>query len=189
MSDHPPVGDAAQEGFVRTTLTLALHVRAHSWANADFGAAGVPGRDDVPHPGERQAADAFDVLGRLMLPNASPEGWTATLATDLARGDATLEAAVKLGKYVLHPTFLALTDDATRIIGEALHNVNVRQLHNLIDELRVYVGTGSVHKAPEEVRTPAVDIPAWGHRPSVTEIERPDERVRFPRHPRSPSND
>ncbi|MFJ4931666.1 hypothetical protein [Streptomyces sp. NPDC088736] len=189
VSDHPPVGEAAQEGFVHTALTLALHVRAHSWAKADFGAAGVPGQDDVPHPGERQAADTFDVLGRLMLPNASPEGWTATLATDLARGDTTLEAAVKLGKYVLHPTFLAVTDDTTRIIGEALHNINVRQLRNLIDELRAYADAGSVHKAPTELRTRAISIPTWGDRQSVTEIERPDERIRFQRHPRSPSND
>ncbi|WP_266640005.1 hypothetical protein [Streptomyces mirabilis] len=77
-------------------------MRAHSWAEADLGAAGVPGRGDVP--GERGTADAFDVLGRLTLPHSSPEGWTASLVTDLARGDATLEAAVKLGKYVLHPT-------------------------------------------------------------------------------------
>ncbi|MFF1747807.1 hypothetical protein [Streptomyces mirabilis] len=90
----------------------------HSWAEADLGAAGVPGRDDVPHLGERGTADAFDVLGRLMLPHSSPEGWTAALDTDLARGDATSEAAVKLGKYVLRPTFLALADDATRAIGD-----------------------------------------------------------------------
>ncbi|MER6564385.1 hypothetical protein ABT300_43080, partial [Streptomyces sp. NPDC001027] len=106
IPDRPPLGTAAQEGFVRTSFALALHLRAHSWAEADLGAAGVRGQDDVPHPGERLAADAFDVLGRLMLPHASPEGWTATLITDLARDDERLEAAVKLGKYVLHPTFL-----------------------------------------------------------------------------------
>ncbi|WP_158708913.1 hypothetical protein [Streptomyces sp. NRRL S-920] len=97
---HPPVGTAAREGFVRSALALALHVRAHSWAEKDLGPVGVPGREDVPHPGERGAAEAFDALGRLLLPNASPEGWAATLVTDLARGDETLETAVKVGKYI-----------------------------------------------------------------------------------------
>ncbi len=138
LPDHPPVGAAAQEGFVRTALALAVHVRAHSWSERDLGAVGVPGQEDVPHPGERRSADAFDVLGRLMLPHALPEGWTATLVTDLARGDKTLEVAVKVGKYILHPTFLALTDDATRIIGEALHNINVDRLHELTRALRHY---------------------------------------------------
>ncbi|MFD5818883.1 hypothetical protein [Streptomyces sp. NPDC127038] len=138
MPDRPPLGAAAQEGFVCTSLALALHVRAHSWAEADLGAFGVPGRADVPHPGERRAADAFDVLGRLMLPHASPEGWTATLVTDLARGDETLEAAVKLGKYVLHPTVLAILDDATRVIGEALHGLNMHDLEELAQSLWAY---------------------------------------------------
>lgn len=49
--DHPPLGAAAQEEFVRTALTLAVHVRAHSWAKADLGPVGVLGEADVPHPG------------------------------------------------------------------------------------------------------------------------------------------
>ncbi len=141
LPDRPPVGRAAQEGFVRTALALALHVRAHSWAEADLGEVGVAGQEDVSHLGERQAADAFDVLGRLMLPTSSDEGWTAALVTDLARGDETLEAAVKLGKYIAHPHFLALLDDATRVIGEALHNINVQRLEKLTEVLRDYAGT------------------------------------------------
>lgn len=191
LPDHPPVGDAAQEGFVRTALALALHLRAHSWAKADLGAVGVPGQDDVPHPGERRAADAFDVLGRLMLPNASPEGWTATLVTDLANGDKTLEAAVKVGKYILHPTFLALTDDTTRVVGEGLHSLNVRRLQELIHSLRQYAGAGPSHPATRSVPTLALGIPAPElERPSVTEPERPerpDSRPRIRRYPHPPS--
>ncbi|MFJ8024531.1 hypothetical protein [Streptomyces sp. NPDC096311] len=189
LPDHPPLGAAAQEGFVRTALTLALHVRAHSWAEADLGAAGVPGQADVPHPGERRTADAFDVLGRLMLPHSSPDGWTATLVTDLARGDMTLEAAVKVGKYVLHPTFLALVDDATRVVGEALHNLHVRDLHELTDLLRHYASAAEPsHPAAESLPTPAVDVPApEPDRPSVRELKPPDSGLRFRRHPDSPS--
>ncbi|WP_371599973.1 hypothetical protein [Streptomyces sp. NBC_00564] len=128
---RPPVGAAAQEEFVRNAIALAVHVRAHSWTEKDLGAASASGQADVPHGGEIVTADAFDVLGRLMLPDSSPEGWTAALVTDVAGGDQTLEAVVKAGKYILHPTFLALTDDATRLIGEALHNINVDRLQKL----------------------------------------------------------
>lgn len=152
VPDHPPVEAAAQKAFVRTALALAVHVRAHSWAEADLGPLGVLGADDVPHPGERLAQDSFDVLGRLMLPNASAEGWTATLVTDLARGKPELETAVKLGKYVLHPTFLAFLNDATREIGVALHGINVRRLHELTHSLRHYAtGAGP---APETIHGP-----------------------------------
>ena len=159
LPDHPPVEAEAQEGFVHTALVLALHVRAHSWSERDLGAADVPGQDDVPHPGERRSADAFDVLGRLMLPHASPEGWTATLVTDLARGDKTLEAAVKLGKYVLHPTFLALTDDATRLVGEAWHNINVDRLQELTQSLRHHACAGPPLPASEPTDAIAAPMP------------------------------
>lgn len=155
LPDHPPAGAAAQEEFVRAALALAVHVRAHSWAMADLGPLGVLGQADVPHPGESRAADPFDVLGRLMLPHSSPEGWTATLVTDLARGDGTLEAVVKVGKYILHPTFLALTDDATRVVGEALHNLNVRRLNELTRSLRNYAGV----TGPPPPKVPLVTPP------------------------------
>ncbi|WP_328936914.1 hypothetical protein OG288_06480 [Streptomyces tauricus] len=190
LPDHPPVGAAAQEGFVRTALALAVHVRVHSWAERDLGPAGVPGRDDVLHPGESRTADAFDVLNRLMLPNASAEGWTATLVTDLARGDKTLETAVKVGKYILHPTFLALIDDATRTIGEALHSLNVRRLQELTHSLCRYAGAEPSHSAAEPVVSPAVDVlvPAKQHnlsaqrvRPSVAPLKQPENPGSEPR--------
>ncbi|MGW1713861.1 hypothetical protein [Streptomyces sp. NPDC002156] len=130
---HPPVGAAAQSAFVCTSLQLAVHALAHRWSETDLGLAG---QAEVPHLGERQTADAFDVLGRLMLPHASPEGWTAAVFTDLARGDEAWEAAVKLGKYILHPTFLALADDATRVVGEAVHHIHVDRLQALVDSVR-----------------------------------------------------
>ncbi|MEV2236340.1 hypothetical protein AB0H69_48490 [Streptomyces phaeochromogenes] len=191
VPDDPPVGAAAQEGFVRTALALAVHVRAHSWAEKDLGPAGVPGRADVPHPGESRTADAFDVLGRLMLPHASPEGWTAALVTDLARGDKTLETAVKVGKYILHPTFLALTDDATRIIGEALHSRNVLRLQELTHQLYYYAAAEPSHPAAEPVPSPAGDVPvSMPARPSVQEHpgqERADSEFRIRQHSHSPS--
>ncbi|MER7694255.1 hypothetical protein [Streptomyces sp. NPDC097610] len=130
-----PVEAEAQERFVHNALALAVHVRAHNWAEKDLGKKGVSGQADVPNAGERVTADAFDVLGRLMLPHSSPTGWTATLVTDLSRGNKTLEAAVSLGKYVLHPTFLAFVNDATRVVGEGLHGINVRRLQELRNAL------------------------------------------------------
>ncbi|MGQ4385190.1 hypothetical protein [Streptomyces sp. SAS_270] len=191
LPDHPPVGIAAQEGFVHTALALAVHIRARSWSERDLGAASVPGQDAVPHPGEAGAADAFDVLGRLMLPHTSPEGWSATLVTDLARGNQRLEAAVKLGKYVLHPTFVALTDDVTRLIGEALHNLNVDRLQGLTRSLRHYASAAGPSHPADPVPAPAVDIPApMPDRPSVMgpeSSEGPDSQPRF-RRPRGPSS-
>lgn len=130
-----PTGTEAQEEFVRTALALAVHVRAHSWAEQDFGPPSTSGQTDVPHPGEVVTAEAFEVLGRLMLPHSSAEGWTATLITDVARGDQKLEAAVKLGKYLLHPTFLAVANDATGLVGEALHEINKIRLQELVNAL------------------------------------------------------
>ncbi|WP_432175494.1 hypothetical protein [Streptomyces sp. Tue6028] len=181
---YAPAGVEAQEEFVRTAHALAVHVRSRSWANADLGAAGVRGRPDVPHSGERGAADTFDALGRLMLPEASPAGWTATLVTDLARGDSTLEAAVKLGKYILHPTFLAVVDDTTRVIGEALHNRGVSRLQELADSLRAHAGALESSPSAAVSPTSAIDAPAtelehWSvtefDRPSVTEFDDPSE--------------
>ncbi|MFJ9634863.1 hypothetical protein ACIRU8_44955 [Streptomyces sp. NPDC101175] len=159
LPDHPPTGAAAQEEFVRTALALAVHVRAHSWATADLGSLGVLGQADVPHSGERRASDAFDVLGRLMLPHSSPDGWTATLVTDLARGDEGLEAAVKLGKYVLHPTFLAFVDDATRVLGEALHSIDVNRLRDLTRLLGHYSDARPSHPVVRQVPTSAAGVP------------------------------
>ncbi|MFI6440151.1 hypothetical protein [Streptomyces sp. NPDC050759] len=137
---HPPVGAAAQKEFVCTSVKLAVDALSHRWAEADLGLTGVAGQADAPHLGERQTADAFDVLGRLMLPNSTPEGWTAAVLTDLARGDETWEAVVKVGKYILHPTFLAFVDDATRVVGEAVHNINVRRLRARAHLLRDHMG-------------------------------------------------
>ncbi|MFJ2833543.1 hypothetical protein ACIPC1_39385 [Streptomyces sp. NPDC087263] len=181
LPDHPPAGAAAQEEFVRTALALAVQVRAHSWAMADLGPLGVLGQADVPHPGERQAADAFDVLGRLMLPDSSSEGWTATLVTDLARGDEKLEAVVKLGKYVLHPTFLALADDVTGVTGEALHSINVTRLYDLTRLLRHYSDPRPPHPAAVQVPTSAVGVPEpTSYSQPVTQSESPGSKFDDP---------
>ncbi|MEV7390501.1 hypothetical protein [Streptomyces sp. NPDC091215] len=143
-----PMGAATPDEFVRSSLQLAVHLRAHSWTPDDLARAGLTGKpeaDGLPPAGERRTADAFDVLGRLMLPHASPEGWTATLITDLAKGDKTLEAAVKLGKYILHPTFLSLADDMTRMLGEAVHNRAISRLRKLVEAERKWAGVGTSH--------------------------------------------
>ncbi|MEW2045132.1 hypothetical protein [Streptomyces sp. NPDC005476] len=149
-------------------------------------------------------ANALDATGRMMLPHASPEGWAATVATDLARGDNSLETAVKVGKYILHPTPLALADDATRILGEALHNLNVRRLPELTNSLRGYAsGTAPSHpvmpaehdrpsvgrpKRPERPDSEPRRISVGLHRSSVTTPERPDSKPRIRLGvPRSPS--
>ncbi|MDQ1034332.1 hypothetical protein QFZ75_000748 [Streptomyces sp. V3I8] len=51
LPDCPPAGIAAQEIFVHSALALAVHARAHSWAEADLGADGVRGQDGIPRRG------------------------------------------------------------------------------------------------------------------------------------------
>lgn len=178
----PPADAAAQEECIRTSVELAVHVRAHCWKDKDL-LGGVAGQPAVPLEGERWAADVFDVLGRLMLPHATPQGWTATLVTDLAAGDKKLEAAVKLGKYVLHPTFLAITDDLTRMMGEALSNIKVQRLYGLTNSLRRLGGAPEIdpgileaegvfgHLVPLPTREPD-DLPARSRR--VLEVDDPE---------------
>ncbi|WP_158778736.1 hypothetical protein [Streptomyces cellulosae] len=131
-------------------------------------------------------ANAFDAAGRMMLPHASPEGWAATVATDLARGDKTLETAVKVGKYILHPTPLALADDATRIVGEALHDLNVRRLQELAHSLRCYASaTGPSH--PVAGTVPAIDVPVRA-KPHNMSAEHDRPSVRGPKQPERPDS-
>ncbi|MFI6661473.1 hypothetical protein ACIBL8_38830 [Streptomyces sp. NPDC050523] len=171
---HPPVEAAAQEEFVCTSLQLAVHALAHRWTEEDLGLAG---QAEVPHLGERQTADAFDVLGRLMLPHSSAEGWTAAVLTDLTRGDETWGAVVKLGKYILHPTFLTLADDATRVMGEAVHNINVDGLRALADSVRQF----GIAAEPVPEPIPTVESPAPEHDPlyAPMPLEDPPTRGMF----------
>lgn len=162
LPGQPPTDVARQEGLVRTALALAVHIRSHHWAATDLGLIPVSDRTDPRHLGERQAAEAFDIVGRLTLPYASPEGWAATLATEAARGDKGLEAAVTLAKYALHPTFLGVMDDLTRELGAALHSLNISRLHRLTEELRESVGIGTpgsfdgitTTESPGDIATP-----------------------------------
>ncbi|WP_405881017.1 hypothetical protein OG762_21955 [Streptomyces sp. NBC_01136] len=55
----------------------------------------------------------------------------------------------------MHPTFLTLTDDTTRVISEALHNLNVRHLRELTTLLRHYAGAA----APPRPEVPQVPTP------------------------------
>ncbi|MFG3280343.1 hypothetical protein [Streptomyces sp. NPDC048111] len=178
----PPVGRAAEGEFVRTSVQLAVHALAHRWTEADLGLAG---KAELPHLGERQAADAFDVLGRLMLPHSSPESWTATVLADLACGDETWEAVVKVGKYVLHPTFLGLADDLTRMAGEAVHQRNVLRLSVLADSVRRFTADPG-HMSPPSGSEPTSRLRHPG-RPARIERRRKGRTGVAPEPPADPA--
>ncbi|MFI6567411.1 hypothetical protein [Streptomyces sp. NPDC050534] len=172
---QPPAEAAAQKAFVCTSLKLAVHALAHRWSEADLALAG---QADVAHLEERQMADAFDALGRLVLPHASPEGWTATICTELARGDKEWEAVVKLGKYILHPTLLGLADDLTRTVGQAVHNINVHELQQLGDSVRDFtVAAEPAHHATEPA--PAIEEPTseGDQEPTALELQQGDRPI------------
>ncbi|MEU2065005.1 hypothetical protein [Streptomyces sp. NPDC013455] len=136
----PVPGDAAsQEKLVKAAGELAVLLRAYNWADSDITVTALD--DDIvrPHIGERGAADGFDALGKLILPEASPEGWASELVTSSAKGNPTLEAAVKFGKYLLHPTPLLVLDDFTKIVGQAVHSLNVIRLDTCVSDLRTFM--------------------------------------------------
>jgi hypothetical protein len=54
------------------------------------------------------------------------------------------------GVLDLHPTFLALVDDITRIVGQSLHNLNVEELKKLVHSLHHYAEVAP--PAPPEPR-------------------------------------
>ncbi|MFD0068911.1 hypothetical protein [Streptomyces sp. NPDC127574] len=196
LPDCQAIGTADQMAFVRAAIQFAGHVISHKWTEADLGGPSIPGREEEAHDGERGTAAVFDVAGRLQLPHASAEGWAAAIATDAARGDRSLEAAVKVAKYVLHPTPLALADDATRVLGEGVHGMNVRRLQELALTLRDHA-TATEPSRPSAAPEPAVDVPVGTEahslsdeqdRPSVSSPEFDDpESFRVRRIPCSPS--
>ncbi|MFI1507331.1 hypothetical protein [Streptomyces sp. NPDC020597] len=130
-----PLDTVQQKKLVTHAGELAVLLRAYNWGEQDLALAAVQnavGRENV---GERGAADGFDALGKLVLPTASPEGWAGELAARAAEGNEYLERAVKLGKYLLHPTPLLILDDLTEIVGQAVHSLNVRKLTGCVNDL------------------------------------------------------
>ncbi|MEU6594349.1 hypothetical protein ABZ923_34970 [Streptomyces sp. NPDC046881] len=136
----PVPGDAASQGkLVKAAGELAVLLRAYNWADSDITVTDLEDAAVVPHVGERGAADGFDALGKLILPEASPEGWASELVTSAARGNPKLEAGVKFGKYLLHPTPLLVLDDLTKIVGQAVHSLNVSRLDACVGDLRTFM--------------------------------------------------
>lgn len=84
----------------------------------------------------------FDALGALFLPTASAEDWATEIIRDAAKGEPAMEAAVKFGRYVLHPTPLLILNDATRMLGEALYSSNVRRLVGCVHEIHATMDRG-----------------------------------------------
>ncbi|QTE03126.1 hypothetical protein [Streptomyces cyanogenus] len=164
LQPGPVPGDAAsQEKLVKAAGELAVLLRAYNWADSDIAVTDLDGAVVVPHVGERAAADGFDALGKLILPEASPEGWASELVTSAAKGNATLEAAVKFGKYLLHPTPLLVLDGFTEIVGQAVHDLNVRRLDACVGDLRTFMQDDcpavELTSEPIEPGVPPDDIP------------------------------
>lgn len=130
-----PLDAARQKKLVTHAGELAVLLRAYNWGEQDLALEDVQKAVGPEHVGERGAADGFDALGKLVLPTASPEGWAGELAARAAEGNEYLERAVKLGKYLLHPTPLLILDDLTKIVGQAVHSLNVRKLTACVNDL------------------------------------------------------
>ncbi|WP_327318145.1 hypothetical protein [Streptomyces sp. NBC_01235] len=133
---------AHQRDLIGSAGELAVLLRAYNWADEDLTPGAVQRAVATENVGERGAADGFDALGKLVLPTASAEGWAAELTTRAAEGNETLERAVKLGKYFLHPTPLLILDDLTKIVGQAVHSLNVEKLLTCVNDLGATLESG-----------------------------------------------
>lgn len=133
--DPVPLSATHQACLIENAAELAVLLRAYNWADEDLATGAVTETLGTEHVGERGAADGFDALGKLFLPEGPAESWAAELVTQAANGNRTMERAVKFGKYVLHPTPLLVLDDITRIVGQAVHSLNVEKLDACVSDL------------------------------------------------------
>jgi hypothetical protein len=143
-----PDDAATQQKFVKAAGELAVLLRAYNWADSDISVTDLEEATAVPHAGERGAAESFDALGKLILPHASPAGWASELVTEAAKGNAKLEAAVKFGKYLLHPTPLLVLNDLTQIAGQAVHSLNIKRLNACVSDLCSLMKEGPLAELP-----------------------------------------
>ncbi|MFF2363897.1 hypothetical protein ACFVU0_14470 [Streptomyces sp. NPDC058122] len=136
---------SGRKELIKAAGELAVLLRAYDWAAHETNdvdrtydavartyAVGDIRVAEVEHVGERRMAEGFDALGKLILPNASAEGWASELITRAVEGEKRLESAVKVGKYLLHAGPLLVLDDVTKMLGEAEHAWNLRRLQKCV---------------------------------------------------------
>ncbi|WP_329414096.1 hypothetical protein OG802_25805 [Streptomyces sp. NBC_00704] len=159
LPDPGPLDTAHQQELIRCAGELAVLLRAYNWGDEELTPEAVDEVVRTENAGETGAADGFDALGKLILPHASPQGWAAELVTRAAEGNETLERAVKLGKYLLHPTALLILDDVTEIIGQAVYSLHVKKLIDCVNDLDAILVSG---RLAELLEFPYTDGPQPG---------------------------
>ncbi|MFD8300758.1 hypothetical protein ACFV29_00165 [Streptomyces sp. NPDC059690] len=104
-----------------------------------FGAAPPPGEEGVAHSGEKAVTLGFEIASYLTLRDA--EGVARKGLSVAARHSGKeIEAAVKVGQYLMGPSPLTLANDVTKVVGDAVAGINRRRLQNCVNRVSEAIG-------------------------------------------------
>lgn len=150
-----------------------------------FGARTSPSEEGAVHSGEKAVALGFEIASYLTLRDS--EGVARKGLSVAARHSGKeIEAAVKVGQYLMGPSPLTLANDVTKVVGEAVAGMNKQRLQRCV--LRVSEAVRRI-EALEHPGAQAIASPLK-ERPSVTPVIESPRRMPPPqppsrRHPRN----
>jgi len=206
--DMSPRRTAGQDGFRNSLLqqvrTLTTELRSQKFAPETLqkvfsGPPGYAGEDEVPpgrstaRPGEKAVALAFEIASYVSLRDAGPEPWAHKGASVAAHSSGKdIEAAVKVAQYLLWPSPVTMANDVTKMLGDAVANINEQRLRRCVDEVARAVAaydssprTEDASSLEKPLESPSAHAPtsARTDRPSVTEVgpDRPSQQPTAPR--------
>ncbi|MFI8229735.1 hypothetical protein ACIGDI_12945 [Streptomyces sp. NPDC085900] len=150
---------AAHSNLLDEAETLMKELRSQYFSpdtlRAVFGARPSPGDEGAVHSGEKAVALGFEIASYLTLRDS--EGVARKGLSVAARhAGKEIQAAVKVGQYLMGPSPLTLANDVTEVVGEAVAGINKRRLQRCV--VRVSEAIGSV-EALEASRTPEISSP------------------------------
>ncbi|MGW3141230.1 hypothetical protein [Streptomyces sp. NPDC001139] len=174
----------AQDDLLDAAEKLTGELRAHHFPDATVRQAffGTP-EDGQVSANEKAVALGFEIASYISLRDF--EG-VARKGLSVAARDTELEAAVKVGQYLMGPSPLTLVNDVTKVIGEAVAGINEQQLQRCVRRVSEAVSRIEAleHPGAQAIASPLKE------RPSVTPVIESPRRMPPPhppsrRHPRN----
>ncbi|WP_406455709.1 hypothetical protein OH768_20695 [Streptomyces sp. NBC_01622] len=189
--------DAIRNWLLTEVHALTVELRSQHFAPETLQEvfSGPPGQSETPpgasrvHAGEKAVALAFEVASYVSLREAGPEAWARKGASVTARGSGKdIEAAVKIAQYLLGPSPVSMANDVTKMLGEAVANINKQRLQRCAAEVARAVAAyesslkpGAAPPLRDLQESPSAHVSPLEDRPSVT----PDQPSHRPARPSS----